>query len=41
MYHGLLSKLVEQVIDQGLLLDTVAIVMKRPKIEVISPFSMS
>jgi hypothetical protein len=41
MYHGLLSKLIEHVIDLRLLLDIVAIVMKRPKIEVIFLVSMS
>ncbi len=41
VYHGLLSEVVEQAIDQGLLLDTVATVMKRQKTEVISPVSMS
>jgi hypothetical protein len=41
VYHGLLSKVVEQVIDPGLLMDIVAIVMKRPKTEVISLVSMS
>jgi hypothetical protein len=41
VYHGLFSKLVEHVIDQRLLLDILAIVMKRPKTEVIYLISMS
>jgi len=41
VYHGLLSRVVEHVIDLGLLMDIVAIVMKRPKIEVISLVFMS
>ncbi|CAM6039848.1 unnamed protein product [Sphagnum compactum] len=41
VYHGLLSEVVEQAIDQGLLLDTAATVMKGQKTEVVSPVSMS